>query len=901
MLGLGSLFKNKIKSIVGGGSSYTRVLSLSQASFSLSPAQVDGSFTYDVLTIENTGTGSLSIYGFSSDNEAFSVSPATSIIPSGETRQFLVVFRPKDDILNEATVTISSNKTDGDDSFTASATGTASRLVKDWDFSGVADTPAVGANTELYDGLIDIVGSTFSVASGKLLNSVGNPRVNWLKLGNYTLRNVKTELYFNGDDINGTELIQSVQKGNVASGPYTGLRSWISKGTTGNDSSLIVNSSIITEVDLTPNAVNYENVLKDYVLRSFAFQNAGVNSAYCAVYDITDLDTKLQYGNAAVDTNNAAILGERSAFVSGFNTTKLQKIELYNASPLYARLPYQGTSAVVLGYVGSSTWDSTVPASIETEIEGQYPTANIATVNGAVGGATTSTFLSGQAAMTAFASAFSAATGYKVARLMIGSNDAKNGVTTATWLTNMADIISSVRSAGADVIILEEIGLREDGGEPTKTLIKEYNAARYSLLDEDVYLGYATTYQDQIDQGTLDVDTIHQTTRGKAILAAHQAIEVFRLFDEQPATPEFYDISVSPESLAFSNVVPPSTKDLTVRVTNNGLFSVSLTGVTLATGFTIDIDNYTLPAGEYVDLTVTFTPELDGVYSTNIVLSFDMVDDISIPVTGTGYAIDDDALTIIDAIEATDAGSQSSTVKNAINSFVLSLKAASIWSKRVYLYGYVGGTASSHAINWANPGTGNTVFYGSMTHNSNGITGDGSTALGTTLFEPFNNTYRHNVTLASYVRVANTTTPVSTNDNSSIGRKGSADYYCYITGYSGTRVSFSSCENANRVDVSSPASYVGCFIGATTAANDRRFYQNGSLIGSNTSTSTYTGTDTRRVKLLAGGGSADNFATGVASNENCALHAIFTGLDATECGNLNSAIVALQTALGRNV
>jgi hypothetical protein len=98
--------------------------------------------------------------------------------------------------------------------------------------------------------------------------------------------------------------------------------------------------------------------------------------------------------------------------------------------------------------------------------------------------------------------------------------------------------------------------------------------------------------------------------------------------------------------------------------------------------------------------------------------------------SAAGY--DTDATAVITAIEATDAGALSTGQKNAINARILALKAQSKWANMVAYYGYVGGTAASHAINWKNPGTYNITWNGGITHSSTGVLFDGSTGYGDT-------------------------------------------------------------------------------------------------------------------------------------------------------------------------
>lgn len=80
----------------------------------------------------------------------------------------------------------------------------------------------------------------------------------------------------------------------------------------------------------------------------------------------------------------------------------------------------------------------------------------------------------------------------------------------------------------------------------------------------------------------------------------------------------------------------------------------------------------------------------------------------------------------------TAAGITNPTQQSAVNTFVLGLKAASLWSKLSALYPFVGGTASAHSFNLKDPAQFQITWAGTVTHNANGITGDGSTGFGNT-------------------------------------------------------------------------------------------------------------------------------------------------------------------------
>jgi hypothetical protein len=87
----------------------------------------------------------------------------------------------------------------------------------------------------------------------------------------------------------------------------------------------------------------------------------------------------------------------------------------------------------------------------------------------------------------------------------------------------------------------------------------------------------------------------------------------------------------------------------------------------------------------------------------------------------TAIAYDADATAFFTAASITDT-----TQKNAVNTLVLSLKSANIWTKMKALYPVVGGSASSHAVNLKQPGTYNLTFATGWTHSNTGMTPNGA-------------------------------------------------------------------------------------------------------------------------------------------------------------------------------
>jgi len=97
---------------------------------------------------------------------------------------------------------------------------------------------------------------------------------------------------------------------------------------------------------------------------------------------------------------------------------------------------------------------------------------------------------------------------------------------------------------------------------------------------------------------------------------------------------------------------------------------------------------------------------------------------------------DSDVLAFVSATGITDT-----TQRSAVNTLVTSLKGYSIWNKLNAIYPFVGGTASTHKWNLKDPRDLDAAyrlsFSGGWTHNSNGITGNGTNAYADTFLSNF--------------------------------------------------------------------------------------------------------------------------------------------------------------------
>lgn len=245
---------------------------------------------------------------------------------------------------------------------------------------------------------------------------------------------------------------------------------------------------------------------------------------------------------------------------------------------------------------------------------------------------------------------------------------------------------------------------------------------------------------------------------------------------------------------------------------------------------------------------------------------------------------DADAQAFFDAAGITDT-----TQKNAVNQLVLDLKSYSIWSKMSAVYPFVGGTASTHKWNLKDArdldAAFRLVFTGSWTHNSNGVTGDGSTAYADTKLAPSAVLGQDSKHLSAWAK--------STLNNCLAGAWSSSQNFRDHLQHDGTIITGNLSINGFFFGPTHTAS-TGLYSCARTSSTSEVVYRNGSSLlatnitsGANPSTNYYLG-------ARNGSGTAEVF-----SNTNLAFASIGSGLTDAEMSNLYTAVNAFQTTLGR--
>lgn len=249
---------------------------------------------------------------------------------------------------------------------------------------------------------------------------------------------------------------------------------------------------------------------------------------------------------------------------------------------------------------------------------------------------------------------------------------------------------------------------------------------------------------------------------------------------------------------------------------------------------------------------------------------------------------DPDARTIISAI-ITAGVTPTAAQQSGISAFVAGMKADSLWTPMIALYGYVGGTAATHAINWKNPGTNNLTFSGTVTHNANGITGSAD-GFGDTGLTPLAVGALGGASV--YMRVA----PTGDN-NQPVGVVSGALQYGMVFNVTSAQ-NYGLWSNAASLAVVSAAPTAGMFSINRTATTALRLDKNGVQAATDATLSADAAPNDRNFYFLAtnNAGTAANF-----SDENDALSALHPALTEPQSLAFYNRVQALQTALGRQV
>ena len=276
---------------------------------------------------------------------------------------------------------------------------------------------------------------------------------------------------------------------------------------------------------------------------------------------------------------------------------------------------------------------------------------------------------------------------------------------------------------------------------------------------------------------------------------------------------------------------------------------------------------------------------------------------ITCEVTATNIAgsasVSSNTLTILDAdVDAflTASAITNPTIVNATNQLVVSLKGYSIYTKFYALHLYVGGTSSTHKWNLINPLDTNAAYriewIGGVTHDSDGIKGNGTNGYGETYLKPSTNLIQNNTHIAFYNRtnLQNANAPMGIQD-------GALNASLRIVPRNVSNQSIYSVNDNTGSVVSSVTDSRGFYVASRTASNARKLYKNGAVI--QTATTVSVARSTATIPVLGQKGATNTMGAYLAVN--FALSSTGEAFNDTEAANYYTAVQAFQTALGRQV
>lgn len=250
-----------------------------------------------------------------------------------------------------------------------------------------------------------------------------------------------------------------------------------------------------------------------------------------------------------------------------------------------------------------------------------------------------------------------------------------------------------------------------------------------------------------------------------------------------------------------------------------------------------------------------------------------------------GLGLDPDALAFLTAAGITDA-----TITAAIDTLVVQLKGFGLWSKMIAIYPFVGGTASTHKFNLKNPADTNAafrlVFVGGWTHSATGAQPNGVNAHANTFLSPSQTNYL-DFAYGDYLR---------TDSNGAFAEMGQAISPSGVFIYPRLSNTINMSYASTSVIVANADSRRSFFFSQKSGALTN--YKDGLILDTRAYTPNNISSLTSSYFL-----SARNLNPGAGqySNRQKAFTFFSNGIDSTEASNLDAAIVAFQTTLGRQV
>jgi hypothetical protein len=236
----------------------------------------------------------------------------------------------------------------------------------------------------------------------------------------------------------------------------------------------------------------------------------------------------------------------------------------------------------------------------------------------------------------------------------------------------------------------------------------------------------------------------------------------------------------------------------------------------------------------------------------------------------------------------------SGTNATAVNTLVVNLKAANVWTKMKAIYPMVGGTATSCKWNLKNPVDSNAayrlVFSGGATFSSNGVQFNGTNAYADTFFIPSVNGTLNSSHISYYSRTNSNGTEVE------MGTNISGAVPVSILEIRTAGVTYSAINSGASYTTFTDANSLGFYTGNRTASNVIKLHKNASIVASGTTASTSQSTNSFTIGALNQGTGRSFYTT-----KQCAFASIGDGLTDAEALAFYNAVQTFNTTLARQV
>lgn len=260
------------------------------------------------------------------------------------------------------------------------------------------------------------------------------------------------------------------------------------------------------------------------------------------------------------------------------------------------------------------------------------------------------------------------------------------------------------------------------------------------------------------------------------------------------------------------------------------------------------------------------------------------------PIFGVGINFSPETLSFINDGLSYGFSPLSNTEMVALERLVRLLKYYGLYGKFKALYPFIGASVDWHSLNLIDRCFYNISWAGGITHDSYGITGNGSSGYGVV------NLHGDDLPLSDlHLSIYNRTDGALFNTNECGCRNASNTIFSdFHANYLGTSYfSLNSAPAGTRIQVSLP-SCLGLLLASRTGLTNFSAYRNGVVVGSNNSDAAVS-VGHYQFHILSNSNGAEF------SPRNLAFWSIGYGLSGAEVFNFNAAVQSYQSALGRAV